>query len=336
MDQTTGPALHRLFPDLEATTPYRRLGSAPTPIARLDGLGRANRLWCKDEGAYGSGGWGGNKVRKLEWIIPDVLARGSRQILSVGGQGTNWGLATALYAHENGIDTALGLIDQPMDEHVRAQLERLRSSGAALHFTRTKARTIAAAPWLFARHLRGGRLPYYLPAGGSSPLGTLGCVETALELAAQVERGDLPEPAAVVTAVGSGGTAAGLLLGLRLAGLRTRVVGVVVNDTLPLGERDLVALARKTERLLRRRGARIGPVEFEPGSLLVTRRWLGPGYGHATADGESAQRVAAAAGVGLDPVYTAKAFAGMLALDAHPWFGDRPIVFVNTYGPRAS
>jgi D-cysteine desulfhydrase len=281
---------------------------------------------------FGTGGWGGNKIRKLEWILPDVQARGKRRILTVGGLGTNWGLATALYARERGIDTVLALIDQPMDEHVGEQLARLRESGAELHLTHTKARTIAAAPLLFAWH----RLPYFLPAGGSSVIGTLGYVEAALELAAQVERGELPEPAAVVTAVGSGGTAAGLLLGLRLAGLRTRVVGVVVNDTLPLAEGDLIGLARATERLLRRRGAKLGPVEFAPGSLIVTRRWLGPGYGHATPEGEAAQRVAAAAGLGLDPVYTGKAFAGALALDAHPWFGDRPIVFVNTYGPRES
>ncbi|MFC9789316.1 1-aminocyclopropane-1-carboxylate deaminase/D-cysteine desulfhydrase [Rhodococcus sp. NPDC127528] len=334
MDQTGTPALHRLFPELAATTPFLRLGAAPTPITHLDGLGAGNRLWCKDEGAYGSGGWGGNKVRKLEWILPDVRARGSRQILSVGGQGTNWGLATALYAREQGIDTALALVDQPMDEHVRAQLDRLRRSGATLHFTRTKARTIVAAPWLFARHLHGRHLPYYLPAGGSSPVGTLGYVEVALELAAQVGSGAMPEPAYVVTAVGSGGTAAGLLLGLRLAGLRTRVVGVVVNDTLPLAERDLVGLARRTHRLLVERGAAVGPVEFEPGALVVAGEWLGPGYGHATPEGAAAQRVGAEHGITLDPVYTAKAFAAALEMDADGRLGDGPVLVLDTYGPR--
>ncbi|MFF3603697.1 pyridoxal-phosphate dependent enzyme [Streptomyces sp. NPDC002463] len=82
----------------------------------------------------------------------------------------------------------------------------------------TKPRLILAAPWLFARHTHGLTPPYYLPAGGSSPLGTLGAVETALELGTQVETGELPEPARLVTPVGSGGTSAGLALGLRLAG----------------------------------------------------------------------------------------------------------------------
>src|SRR5947207_3381230 len=82
-----------------------------------------------------------------------------------------------------------------------APLQRLRASGAALHFTHTKARTIAALPFLIARHWR----PYLLPSGGSSRVGALGYVEAAYELAEQVRSGELPEPAYVVTALGSGG-----------------------------------------------------------------------------------------------------------------------------------
>ena len=86
-----------------------------------------------------------------------LMRRGRRTILTVGGIGTNWGLAAALYGREQGIDVVLALIDQPVDDHVRAQLERLRASGATIHRTRTKARTIAAAPWLMLRHRDGLR-----------------------------------------------------------------------------------------------------------------------------------------------------------------------------------
>ncbi|MGW4284332.1 pyridoxal-phosphate dependent enzyme, partial [Nocardia sp. NPDC004750] len=225
----TGALLHQRFPEVADTLPFVRLGTAPTPVGRCD-LGTTAQLWCKDESGYGDGGWGGNKVRKLEWLLPEARRRGARTILTVGGTGTNWGLATALYGRAQGIDTELALVDQPVDDHVRAQLRRLEKSGAALHFTHTKLRTILAAPWLYLRRVRGGARPYFLPAGGSSPVGALGYVEVACELAAQIAAGELPEPGHIVTAVGSGGTAAGLALGLRLAGLRTRVVGVVVND----------------------------------------------------------------------------------------------------------
>lgn len=327
--------LYRRFPELVDTLPHVRLGHSPTPVRKLEGLGTRNRIWLKDDGAFGSGGWGGNKVRKLEWIIPDVLARGCSRIITAGGIGTNWGLATALYAKEFGIETVLALIDQPVDDHVRAQLARLHSSGATLHFTRDKMRTFAAAPFLMLRHMRGGRFPYYLPPGGSSPVGALGYVEAGLELAAQVEAGTLPEPAHVVAAVGSGGTVAGLLLGLRLAGLRTGVVAVVVNDTLPLGPRNVRDLASRTESLLRRRGARFDDLDLEDADLVVTRDYLGPGYGYATAEGRAAQRVGAEFGIPLDPVYTAKAFAGLLEIDARRQGDDRPIVMLDTFGPRA-
>lgn len=328
------PHLHHRLPELVESLPHVRLGTVPTPVRALDGLGTRNRIWLKDDGAFGSGGWGGNKVRKLEWILPDVRARKRKRILTVGGLGTNWGLATALYAKQFGIETALALIDQPVDDHVRAQLARLQQSGATLYFTRNKARTVAAAPYLMLRNVRGGRLPYYLPPGGSSPLGALGYVEMGLELAAQVAAGEIPEPAHIVTPVGSGGTVAGLLLGLRLAGLRSGVVAVVVNDTLPLGAREIRDLAARAELLLRRRGAKFGEIDLGAAELTVTREYLGPGYGYATAEGRAAQRVGAEFGVRLDPVYTAKAFAGLLEIEAQTRGDDRPILMLDTFGPR--
>ena len=273
------PRLHGLFPELADTLPHTALGTVPTPVRRLAGLAPAGlELWIKDDGAFGDGGWGGNKVRKLEWILPEARRRRARTILTVGGLGTNWGLATALYGREHGVATALMLLDQPEDDHVRAQQERLRASGAALHHTHTKARTIAALPWLMARHCTGGRPPYLLPAGGSSAVGALGYVEAALEIAAQVEAGELPAPTHVVTAVGSGGTAAGLALGFALAGLPATVVGVVVNDSLRLDTATLTRLAGRTRTLLERRGARVGagPLRLESTAAWSVRATATP------------------------------------------------------------
>lgn len=328
------PLLHERLPGVATTIPHVSLSNGPTPVRRLDGLGARAEVWCKDDGAFGSGGWGGNKVRKLEWILPEAERRRAPAILTVGGLGTNWGLAAALYARERGLKTALALLDQPRDEHVDAQLARLRASGAALHFTHTKARTVAAVPWLMLRHSRRGLPPYLLPAGGSSPVGALGYVEGALELAAQVSDGELPEPTHVVTAVGSGGTPAGLALGLRLAGLRTRVLGVVVNDALRLDAEAIAKLARRTRALLESRGAAIDGAEIAPADVDMPRDWLGPGYGHSTPAADRALDLAAGVGLALETVYTAKALAALLALDAHGRFETGPVVFLNTYGPR--
>jgi D-cysteine desulfhydrase len=323
------PHLHQCFPALAETLPHLALSERPTPVRELVGLG----VWVKEDGAFGSGGWGGNKVRKLEWLIPDARRRGRRSILTFGGLGTNWGLATALYAPEHGIETALALVDQPVDDHVRAQLARLEASGARIHRTHTKVRTVAMLPWLLARNARGGRPPYLLPAGGSSPVGALGYVEAALEIAAQVEDGSLPEPAHVVIPVGTGGTAAGLALGFQLAGLRSRVVGIVVNDQLRLDPPVLARLARRTAKLLERRGARLGQLRLEPDVLDLTRDQIGPGYGHPTEAARRAAALAAEDGLPLDPVYTAKAMAGLLALRAEGRLAD-PVLFIHTDGPR--
>lgn len=298
-------------------------------MRELEGLG----IWVKEDGAFGSGGWGGNKVRKLEWLIPDARRRGRRSILTFGGLGTNWGLATALYAREHGLETALALVDQPVDDHVRAQLARLEASGARIHRTHTKRRTVAMLPWLLARNARGGRPPYLLPAGGSSVVGALGYVEAAMEIAAQIEEGSLPEPAHVTVPVGTGGTAAGLGLGFQIAGLRSRVVGVVVNDQLRLDAPVFARLARRTAALLERRGARLGPLQLEPDMLDLTRDQIGAGYGHRTEAAERAAGLAAEEGLSLDPVYTAKAMAGLLALREEGRLGD-PVLFLHTDGPR--
>lgn len=321
--------LHEMFPELIKSLPAISLGTPPTPVRKLDGLG--GDVWLKDDGTFGDGGWGGNKVRKLEWLIPEAERLGKETIVTVGGIGTNWGLACALHGRDHGLKTVLALIDQPVDDHVEAQRERLRASGAEIHLTHTKTRTVIMVPWLLVSRRRS----WFLPAGGSSPVGALGAVEVALELAEQVERAEIPEPSYVVTAVGSGGTAAGLVLGLELAGLDTKVLGVVVNDTLDLGSKTLLRLARKSARLLGDRGADLPELDLSGRNLIVVEDQIGDGYGHRTKAGvRAAGRTSKKAGLELDPVYTAKAMAGLLDLVEGGGRVDGPIVFLNTNGPR--
>jgi D-cysteine desulfhydrase len=332
---TGPPRLHRRFPALRDTLLHAPLGEGPTPVRPLPGISAGGRapVWLKDDGAFGTGGWGGNKVRKLEWLIPEARRRGARVIVTVGGLGTNWGLATALYGAEHGLRTVLALVDQPVDEHVERQLERLRASGAELHFTHTRARTVATLPWLMLRH-SGRRPPCLLPAGGSTAVGVLGYVEAGLEIGDQVAAGELPEPSHVLVAMGTAGTAAGLSLGLRLAGLGTRVVGVPVNDMLRLDARSTARLAGRAERVLRRRGAVFGARAPEPGDLTVLDGWIGPGYGRHTPEGAAATAAARADSVALDPVYTAKAMAALMAANRAGDLEPGPLLFVHTDGPR--
>ncbi|MEJ7892992.1 MAG: pyridoxal-phosphate dependent enzyme [Solirubrobacteraceae bacterium] len=280
----------------------------PTPVRELrDGL------WLKDDGAFGAGGWGGNKVRKLEWLLGKAQADGRKRILTFGGRGTNWGLATALYGHAYGIETVLVLVDQPMTPHVVEQFQRIRGSAAKIHLVGGKRRAAALAPWLWARH----GLPWILPAGGSTPLGAVGYVAAGLEIGAQVRAGALPEPDQLVVAVGTGGTLAGLIVGLQAAGLRTRAHGVVVNDKLRLDADRIAVLAQRCARLLRNQGADLGVLDLGEDAFTLTRDYLGDGYGHSLPGADPA----------YDPVYTAKAMAAARELEG-------TTLFLQTDGPR--
>jgi D-cysteine desulfhydrase len=140
----------------------------------------------------------------------------------------------------------------------------------------------------------------------------------------------------VVVPLGSGGTAAGLAAGLRLAGLRTRVVGIVVNDKTPVGAAVVAKLASRTLDLLRRHGAPVHGT-IEPGDLDAETAWLGAGYGHPTPEAERTRADAAKQEqLELDPVYTAKAMAGLLDRRAQGRFGDGPVLFWQSHDTMAS
>ena len=171
-----------------------------------------------------------------------------------------------------------------------------------------------------------------MPPGGSTPLGCVGYVRAALELRDQVIAGELPEPSHIVVALGSGGTAAGLLAGIRLSGLRSRLLCVVVSDAIRLEARSVARLARRTLRLLAEHGA-AAPAAPAACALRLERGWLGPGYGRSTPESEQAMELAERERVTLDPVYTAKAVAALLGLNASGAFGEGPVLYWHTYSP---
>jgi len=329
-------ALYARYPELRTTLPRLALGTGPSPVVPLTRLSEklgGPQLWVKNDGLYGSV-YGGNKARKLELIIADALRRGRRTIITVGATGTNHGLATALYGREHGLRTVLLLVEQPVTDRVRRQVWRLHKAGAVLYRARTVPRAAALAPLVMVRHAdwRRARLPYFLPAGGSSPLGAVGFVNAALELADQVAAGELPEPAHIFVALGSAGTAAGLLLGLRLAGLRSRLEPVLVSDLTPLSSKKVAGLANRTARLLRQRGAPLPRGEIAPEEVTVLSDWLGDGYGHSTLAGSRAEDLLRETeGLELEGVYTAKTMSALVGLVEAGELREGPVLYWHTY-----
>jgi D-cysteine desulfhydrase len=325
------PALFEVHPALRARLPHRAFLAGPTPVEplALPGLPAGALFVKRDERSCAL--YGGNKPRKLEFVIGDALARRSRRLVTTGGLGTNHGLATTVLGRAAGLPTTLVLLHQPISDEVRTKLALAAAWGAELVYGRNVAGTAAATAAVLVRATLRGERPYRVATGGSSALGNVGFVSAGFELAAQVKAGLLPEPTRIFIAVGTGGTLAGLLVGLRLSGLRTRVVGVLVTDILPPSPARLAHAARATLRLLRRADPGVPGLRIDASDLELDRSQLGPGYGAATPAGREAVRTAAAAGLELDTTYTGKCLAAILARARAGSLGAGPVLFWNTY-----
>ena len=234
--------------------------------------------------------YGGNKPRKLEFILGEAEARGARRVFTTGGIGTHHGLATTILARTCGMATTLVLVDQPVTDEVRESLRLFAAFGADVVDARSVLGAVAlGVPALLRSRLRGERA-YVVPTGGSGATGNLGFVSAALELAGQIRGGELPEPAALFLPIGSGGSVAGVTLGLRLAGLATPVVGVLATDILPPSPARLARLARATLRMLRRADPAIPAPALRAADFDVAREQIGPGYGARDPRGERGAR----------------------------------------------
>ena len=326
---SAGPELPLLsrYPRAAARLPRVPLCRLPTPVMRAEKTEREARtgpLYVKRDDQSAEL-YGGNKPRKLEWILARARSRGASRVLTFGGLGTNHGLATALYAARLGIACDLVLLRQPLTDAVRRRLLQQHAAGAHLFWGGSVLGGVATSLGRWLRHPR----VYTIPPGGSSAHGVLGFVNAGLELAEQIAAGELLEPARLYVACGTGGSAAGLALGLALAGLRTQVVAVLVTDILPPTRSRLQRVARAAFGLLRGAGAENAAPEL---SLELERSFLGGGYGRATPAGEAARRLAEQLdGLRLDPTYTGKALAALLSRERGR---TEPVLFWNTYAAR--
>jgi 1-aminocyclopropane-1-carboxylate deaminase/D-cysteine desulfhydrase-like pyridoxal-dependent ACC family enzyme len=278
------------------------LGRYPTPVERASVSVFGTDLWVKRDDRSAEL-YGGNKVRKLERLLGAARAAGKRHLVTIGAAGSHQIVATALFGAREGFTVDAVLVPQPESAHGRQNLRVALGAGL---------RPVVAPSWALVPPLVAARLALFgrsaslVPLGGSNLVGSLGFVDAARELAAQIAAGELPEPDVVVVAMGSGGTAGGLAAGFEAAGLRTRVVGVAVATPVAIVRALGLRLATQCAR-----AAGLSPVRAAAARarLTVDRGWLGRGYGYATSEGEVAIRRAAAAGLKLDVTYTAKAFA---------------------------
>lgn len=293
---------------MTTTPPVENIGHYPTPVFRADALcSDGAELWIKNDGVVNDV-YGGNKVRKLELVLADALQRGARRIVTVGAFGSHHVLATTVFARQRGLGVAAVLCPQPWTEHAEATLR----AGLGLGLEVVTAGLMARVPLHVPRLLRRG--DYFVPPGGSSVLGTLGYLRAVRELVGQIRAGELPEPDVIVAPLGSGGTVAGLLAGVRREGLHSQVIGVQVAVGRMVSEAMALTLAWAALRREGMAGSGLGLAR----RLELDDSHRGRGYGWPTPAGERASQLASRAGLQLDPTYTAKTFAKSLELVGSP------------------
>lgn len=303
--------LFRAFPSLAGRIPWVHLGEWPTPVERVADVpdGFRGELWVKRDDRS-SAQYGGNKVRKLEYLLADALEQEAGRLITTGVEGSHHCLATAVHGRRVGLPTTLVVFPQPETEH-SLEMAALNREWAD-EVRRCSAFAIQPFAEAAVRWRRRSERPYVIPGGGSNAVGALGYVTGALELADQVRSGAVPRPEVITVAAGTLGTLAGMAVGAAMTDLADRIVGVrIVPST--VGNR--LALGRLVEGVvgrLREAGVRVPDPRRVLDRVELTGEYFGDGYGRPAAWGDRATEWFAPRGLALDPSYTAKTAAAVL------------------------
>ena len=313
--------------------PRVRLAALPTPLEEAPRLRAAlggPRILVKRDDQTGLA-FGGNKTRKLEYLMADALRQGADVVLTVGAAQSNHARQTAAAASKLGLRCILVLS--------RSQHNELQGNLLLDELLGAEVRLIDATPGYppatamreFAdEEVRKGRRPYLIPGGGSNGVGALGYAQCVLEMAQQLLEAGLTADYIYVSS-GSGGTQGGLMLGKRLYHASYQIVGVSPGSSAEVVRANCARAATEGAQLL---GV---DLKFRPEEMIVHDEYVGPGYAIPTPASDEAIRLfARAEGIILDPVYTAKAAAGMVEHVRQGRFrSDQTIVFLHTGGTPA-
>ena len=316
-----------------ARFPRIRLGHFPTPLEPMENLSRhlgGPKLWIKRDDCTGLS-TGGNKTRKLEYLMAEALAQGADTVITQGATQSNHARQTAAAAARLNLachillEDRTGFADEAYTKSGNVLLDRLH--GASISHRPGGADMQAEMEALAADLRKAGRRPYVIPGGGSNPVGALGYVGAALELLAQATETGLRIDH-LVHATGSAGTQAGLVAGLVALNSGIPVLGIGVRAPREKQEANVLALAQRTVEYM----GLPGIVRAE--HVVANCDYVGQGYGIPTAGMVEAVRLLAEKeGILLDPVYSGKGMAGLIDLIGKGRFKpEENVVFLHTGG----
>jgi 1-aminocyclopropane-1-carboxylate deaminase/D-cysteine desulfhydrase-like pyridoxal-dependent ACC family enzyme len=289
-----------------ASLPSIPFAPEPTPVEELTrlraALGDAPRLLVKRDDAIGFA-FGGNKVRKMRLVAADALAMQADTLITSGGIQSNHARVTAAAAAKLGLRAVLVVNGTPPSRPTaNALLDRML--GADVRYVASRQERAAMMATVAEEQRLAGRRPYVIPIGASTPLGAAAFVQAVAELL-----GQMAPPDVIVHATSSGGTQAGIIAGCALAGIRTRVIGISADES-------AASLAEDVRRILTGLAllAGVDRKRFDSLPVEIDDGFVGDGYGVPTPEStQAADLLARTDAIFLDPTYTAKAMAGLIA-----------------------
>jgi D-cysteine desulfhydrase len=335
-----GIALFEEYPRLAETFGYVELCDLPTPVARLEKAGEAlgvSSLYIKRDD-ISAAEFGGNKVRTLEFLLGDAIQSKAKRVIAVGLPGTSMALAAAIYGSRYDFDLQILLIAQYPTKEAQHNLLIFKKLGANIRHVPTIPKMLININKLMMGGLAKHRkMPKMLSP--SSPRGMAGYVNAGFELKGQIERGEIPEPDRLYIAMGLLGTATGITLGLRAAGLKTKVIAVHVqpHDAKGVAQTKvkMVKLLGKANKFLHDHDSSFPSVAIQAEEIEI--RCDAPGQESDTlfdAGLGLIDSVQELEGITLDASWTAQAWAAMQRDIAREGLCDEVILFWHTYNSR--
>ena len=340
------PLLFKKYPNLKGKVPWiPLLTNVPTPVERLTKLEKyvnlkEGKIYIKRDDKNHQI-YGGNKLRKFEFIFGNTIKKKKKKaIVTYGGIGTHHGLASVIVCNNLNppLKCDLFLYQQPLNWQVQRSLLLFNYFNAKLHLGKTDITTFIKAlfSWIFHR-----KYDFILPGGSvlfgrGTPLGMVGFIEAILELNEQIEKGQISEPHIIFIATGTTGTAAGLIAGCKLLGLKTKVYAVAVYKNFIANASNIVRNANKGLKYLYKKDRSFPKFKISKDDFELIKGYLGSGYGVKTIRGQKAVDIVfelegKERGFNLETTYTGKAMAAMFDFLEKEENKNKTVLFWNSY-----
>ncbi len=326
--------LFKSFPKLKESIPFISLGNFPTPVKHLKNIGAKigfKNIYMKDDGPSGTL-YGGNKIRKLEFLLADAIHKDVDAIICIGGAGSNCTLATTIYAKSLGIKTVCMLNPQANSTKVRHNLLTAYRNDAEINlFPSKELRDVLLLGEFLKYKNKYDKYPYISPLGISTPLGITGFVNAAFELKEQIEEGLLPEPDYIYIPFGSMGSTIGLILGLKAANLKSKVVAVRVIPY--YGDEAVIKMFNAANSFLHSNDPSFPIFDVSIQDFNINHDFIGEGFGYFTKEGiEAVNLLTEYEKTPSEGTFTGKTLAALIAhVKQNVIKENETALFWNTY-----